>query len=225
MIQQTLTNKYNEKVKNHISIYAILSGIFIFLILISVCYACILAFYPFKTFDGKQIVILNKDKKVCAGDYLEWKIEYFKYINKSARVTRVLVNSYVINFDETTYNVPVGEGIYMDKTSIKIPENASPGIYKLRLTIVYNVNHLQESTVRVESENFEVRNSLLSKKQLEQSQYIFKLVKHNERLIKNNIMLDKKLIDISKETTETLKILKENQDKRIKRDRENGIFE
>jgi len=113
------------------------------------------------------------------------------------------VNDYIITFDDYTSNVPIGEGIVLNRTGVKIPENAPTGRYKLRIAFTYHINPFSTQVVRVESEYFTVKNMLVNKDN------------------KNNI---KQLIKIVEENKQMLKIVKERQDARIERERGQGLI-
>jgi hypothetical protein len=193
-----------KRLNTRFKAYNLLAYVFVFIMFAIVATGFGLALYPFKTLDVKQpIQILNTNKEVCAGQYLEYKFEYKKFTNKPALVSKQLVNDYIITFDDYTSNVPIGEGIVLNRTGVKIPENAPTGRYKLRIAFTYHINPFSTQVVRVESEYFTVKNMIVNKDN------------------KNNI---KQLIKIVEENKQMLKIVKERQDARIEREKKQGLI-
>jgi hypothetical protein len=114
-------------------------------------------FYPFKTLTVKQPdKILNPGKQVQAGGVLVYQIDYCKYTNKQAEVTRALIGkSVTYALPVSTNNVPQGCTTAVSRNTV-LPVGTQPGTYKLELTATYRINFLRDISVRHSSESFTV---------------------------------------------------------------------
>jgi hypothetical protein len=122
-------------------------------------------FYPYKPIAIHKISILNLDKKVLAGDYIVYQMDYTKYVDLDGAMTRKLVNEFIIDLTDTITTNPVGTGV--NRMIIPIPKYADPGKYKLRFTITYKVNPIRSVTIDAESEEFIVTEYPILKKNYE----------------------------------------------------------
>lgn len=105
--------------------------------------------------------VLNTDKKVARGDYLEYEIEYKKYVDLPARISRSLVNDRVVTLTNTeTGSAPVTIFHYDGRRKVivrvKIPENIFPSRYQLETTMTYQVYKDRCHHERYNTEWFEV---------------------------------------------------------------------
>jgi hypothetical protein len=127
--------------------------------LLGLAYMGYLAFWPMKSIvvhgDDK---ILNPDKQVRPGEVLVYQIDYCKYTDKQAAVTRSLKNEKTTApypLLAATNNVATG----CRKATVRnliIPDGVEPGFYTLELSVSYQLNPLRVATVRHRSERFEV---------------------------------------------------------------------
>lgn len=110
--------------------------------------------YPYNPITIKSIEIVNTGKTVKAGEYLTYKISYYKNMDIPGTLTRKLVNNYKIDMAESIVTAPIGRDC--DKVTIRIPHYADVGTYYLWWSVTYQVNPIRKVTVTFASERFEV---------------------------------------------------------------------
>ena len=133
-----------------INIRVILSTILVFYGL-TVCWWLI---YPYDVIDVHSIVIENEGKKVEQGETLVYGLDYTKHLNLPGTVSRQLVNSFTITYSDISGISPVGSRV--SHTFLPIPKYASPGKYRLRWTVRYQVNLMRFIYETAWSDEFEV---------------------------------------------------------------------
>jgi len=104
--------------------------------------------------DVHSIVIENEGKKVEQGGTLVYGLDYTKHLNLPGTVSRQLVNSFTITYSDISGISPVGSRV--SHTFLPIPEYASPGKYRLRWTVRYQVNLMRFIYETAWSDEFEV---------------------------------------------------------------------
>ena len=117
-----------------------------------------LLFFPFKTVDyiNSPFSVLNNNKTVEAGDQLQYKVDYCRYTEIPAQVTRILQNNIVYNLPESVIKSNMGCNSVV--TTILIPKEIACGEYKIMNTVRFEVNFLRTIVKHVETEVFTVTN-------------------------------------------------------------------
>jgi hypothetical protein len=115
-------------------------------------------YYPVNVVDffNEPCPILNPDGKVKRGEYLEFSVEYKKFINYPAQVSRSLVNDRVVTLTCETGSLKPNNGKHKTNIRVFIPLNVFPGKYKLITTMTYQVNPLRHIIESYETDWFEV---------------------------------------------------------------------
>lgn len=127
-------------------------------LVINISVLVILAFwllYPYDVISVESpIKIMNKDKTVRAGGMLIYEVKYDKKMDVSGRLTRKLVNSYVVDLRPSIVTHGVGKGRALNV--LHVPEWASDGEYYMTWSAEYKVNPIRTVRVTRQSEEFTV---------------------------------------------------------------------
>lgn len=110
-------------------------------------------FFPFKVTDVRTpYKILTPTVK--QGDSLVYVVDYCKYLDLTATVTRALIDGSVVLLPEENIHLPVG----CHQFNIKIPisKNVAPGKYKLIGNLTFELNVFRKINTAFETENFTV---------------------------------------------------------------------
>lgn len=135
-----------------------LSYLTIILALVSIWIAGYWLISPVKTIEFKQKVfpVLNENKTVQSGGYLEIEIDYCKYTNEIPRITRHFIDSVVYTLPEVEA-VAKGKGCGKDKVLIYVPKVLVPANnYVYEQTFHYKPNPLKEVSITINSEPFTI---------------------------------------------------------------------
>lgn len=99
--------------------------------------------------------VLNPEKKVKRGQYLEFELEFEKFLDIPGKISRSLVNDRVVALTcETGATHCMGR--HKTKVRVFIPLNVWPARYYLRTVVTYQVNPLQTAQEGYVTEWFEV---------------------------------------------------------------------
>jgi len=117
--------------------------------------------WPYEPITINSIDIMNEDNIAYIGEDLIYETHYTKDTSYPVvKVTRQLVDGcvYVLKSGKIS-RLPVGDNKVF--VSVKIPDNAKPGMYMFHLTAEYNVNPLRTVTVVARSKPFMVKEKRL----------------------------------------------------------------
>ena len=117
-----------------------------------------LLLFPFKTVDylNSPFPVLNANKTVEAGGQLQYQVNYCRYTESPAQVTRFLQNNIVYNLPDSDIKSNMGCNTVV--TTIEIPKEVTCGEYKIMNSVRFEVNFLRTITKNVETEIFVVTN-------------------------------------------------------------------
>lgn len=109
--------------------------------------------YPYRLLEIKNPTpVVNKVVK--AGELLTYKVDYCKFTDLSAQVTKSFVNDII-------YTMPTqlgthGKGCGVEYISVITPKELPQGDYFLKIKFVYQVNPMREMKVEVKTEQFTI---------------------------------------------------------------------
>ena len=92
---------------------------------------------------------------VATGDRLIYEIDYCVYKQVPVTLIRRFSNGIVLTMDPLEAKPPVGCGVDQVGSTI-IPDHMPPGMYKLKLTALHQVNPIRTDEVLWETEVFEI---------------------------------------------------------------------
>jgi hypothetical protein len=97
------------------------------------------------------------DKEVYEpGDNIDYTFNYCKHIGARASVTRTLTNASrtieLEGFESSSFATGCGEV----SSAVPIPIYAQPGVYRMLITVDFDVHPLRTITYRLETQEFEV---------------------------------------------------------------------
>ena len=104
---------------------------------------------------GNHFAVLTK--KVKAGSYMKYQLNYCKYTEDISTVYQTLVGHNVYTLAPIQRNLPVG---CQSRTisDIFIPPTVPPGTYTLQITVVYHPNPIRTVEYFVDTDPFEITN-------------------------------------------------------------------
>lgn len=110
--------------------------------------------FPYKTIEFNTDVAKVQNKQVERGDYLYYEIDYCKYTDKEAKLTRSFI-------DGVKYDIPDGysdveKGCAVRVIQIYIPRGIGTGTYMIKQVRHYEVNPIRTIDVVHFTEQFEV---------------------------------------------------------------------
>lgn len=114
-----------------------------------------LLFWPVMTIEFTRTPVPIDKEEVLAGEYVQLDVDYCKYTDLEATVTRELVDTVVVYYEPVKHHAAVG--CHNAKFNVKIPDYMASGVYFLRTHVTYHVNPLRDITVTHETEKFKVR--------------------------------------------------------------------
>lgn len=114
-------------------------------------------------FDPTEVLKTNgnidiKTESVLPGEIVEYETSFCKLKDIRAESTRFIYtedNVQGLEVDETSRNSPVG--CITRTNTFRVPEDAQPGKWYLRITSVYRINPLKEKEYVSQSNLFEIR--------------------------------------------------------------------
>lgn len=109
--------------------------------------------YPYKTLEIKTQPMKVLTPEVKAHDMFYYEVDYCKYINKPAQVTRTLIDTVIYNMPSFTANNDMG--CHTRAAMIEIP-NVPAGTYVYRVKFDYQVNPIRHILIVAETEPFNI---------------------------------------------------------------------
>lgn len=128
----------------------ILSALTLSITFFFMCYISYLLLWPFKIVEIKQplkVISISKEELV-------YEVDYCKYIDGPATVTRQLINHQIIFLPVVVTNLP--KGCNKSERRLELPRLA-PDTYRLRISTTYEINKLRSETFIYETEPFIVK--------------------------------------------------------------------
>jgi hypothetical protein len=139
----------------------ILTIITVLLSTILVIWVAFLYIYPIKVIEIKNAQNVPVDKTVYkGGDRIAYTLDYCKYTNTPAVVTRTIVDGFRISFGSFNSNMKAGCA-NRATNDLVIPEFLPSGVYHLEGTGTYRVNILRDFIVNWRTVDFQVVNEEL----------------------------------------------------------------
>lgn len=128
----------------------------IYLTIVAIIYVAYLLYFPFKTVEIRQVPanVLNTDNEVKRAGIVLYTIDYCKYIDAPAKISKMLVNDIVFPGTQTESNLPLGCGT--KQASYQLPDIDIKGKHHLVITLTYRINFLREETKTFETEPFTI---------------------------------------------------------------------
>lgn len=109
--------------------------------------------WPYKTVEYKSpVTVLNKTVK--AGQVVQYRIDYCKYVDYSAYVDRAFVDGIIYTVPTVRPNLPTG--CHVKIQSVEVPANLPPSEYKLKVYVTFQVNPIRTITKSYETNIFNV---------------------------------------------------------------------
>ncbi len=138
-----------NKVFYYASIATIISAI-VFLVYFFYC-----LFFPFKAIDfNGKFTVDNKNLK--PGETLYYNVDYCKYTDKPAHISKFLADGIYYPLPPTESNFE--PGCHVIKRSMQIPGELPPGNeYHLIVTTTYHLNPFRDVSVTAQTENFNIQ--------------------------------------------------------------------
>lgn len=107
-------------------------------------------FYPYNVAEIKSIEI----EPVIYGTVLQYKVDYCKYLNIPAVVTRQLIDNAIIFLPSVETNNPVG--CHKSDRFIELPNYIRSDTFILRISSTYKINPIREITITNDSNEFKL---------------------------------------------------------------------
>lgn len=135
---------------------ATLAWLFVVGIVVNLSYIAYLGVYPFKTIDYYNLPFPVVHKVVSPTDPLLYTVDYCRYTDSQATVTKTLQGASVITISQQSTSLLRG----CHKTTVSnvfIPSYTPKGEYTLLITSCYQINPLRNICHQLSTESFEVR--------------------------------------------------------------------
>lgn len=110
--------------------------------------------FPFRGLEVKNEPVPVDRKIVTQGDSLIYYMDFCRYTDKPAIVTRKFVDGIVFTTDPQAVASPAGCG--ERGVLVNIPENLPPDTYTLKILVQIKINPLRTLTTEFVTEKFEV---------------------------------------------------------------------
>lgn len=131
-------------------IWLLVAGIFL-----NVAYILYLGLYPFRTVEIFNAPVPVTNSPVLAGSVVEYKVDYCRYTDKPAQVTRTLVGKTVTTLVDFTSTASKGCKTVTVANTI-IPNYVMSGPYHLEINACFNTTPLQSRCTKYNTQNFQV---------------------------------------------------------------------
>lgn len=110
--------------------------------------------YPYKTLEINKTPMEVVTKKVKPGGVLVYKVDYCKFTDETATITKAFI-------DGVIYNMPAVEGIFprgcgVNVVAVTIPHELPAGVYEIAQKWTYPVNPIRRNATLAKTEPFEV---------------------------------------------------------------------
>lgn len=124
-------------------------------IFLNVGYILYLALYPFKTVEIYNAPVPVLNSPVPAGGVVSYEINYCRFTDKTAKVTRTLVGKSVTTLADFT--ATSRKGCHDTKVANTIlPTYTEPGTYHLEVNACFNVNPIRNECTNFSTKDFQV---------------------------------------------------------------------
>lgn len=110
--------------------------------------------YPYKTIEFNKPEAVVETKQVARGDYLVYVIDYCKYTEKEANISRSFIDGLIYLTPDGIADVPKGCG--EKRIQMYVPRNMPVGKYRIMQVRHYEVNPLRHIDIVYYTEEFEV---------------------------------------------------------------------
>lgn len=110
--------------------------------------------YPYKTIEFNQPSARVETKQVERGGYLVYVIDYCKYTEKEANISRSFIDGLIYLTPDGISDVPKGCG--EKRIQMYVPRNMPVGKYRIMQVRHYEVNPLRHIDIVYYTEEFEV---------------------------------------------------------------------
>lgn len=119
-----------------------------------IAYVVFYLVWPFKGLVINKKPAIVHTKEVVAGDELIYELDFCRYSDKHAEVTRQFI-------DGVVYTMPpiqaiAKEGCGVQDYAVTVPSTLNGGEYKLRVMVVIHINKLREVQTIIETEPFRI---------------------------------------------------------------------
>jgi len=111
-------------------------------------------FYPYKTLEFKQDTFPVENKVIDPGGNLIYSVDYCKYTDLPATVSRSFADSLLFPMQSMTTNNRKGCGV--NRVVIPIPESLELGDYFMIIRYQYQVNPIRQITLVKQTDGFTV---------------------------------------------------------------------
>jgi len=110
--------------------------------------------YPYKTMDFQDEVAKLNTNEVKRGEYITYTLNYCKYINKDALITRKFIDGIEYTVTDGYSDLDVGCGTR--EVQVYVPRGLYPGDYRIKQNNHYQLNPIREVDVFIYTEWFKV---------------------------------------------------------------------
>lgn len=123
----------------------------------AICHYAYTMIFPTKVIDYHftQAQVMNQDKRVKRGEFLEFEFLYSKYVDCQGIISRSLVNDRIVHLTEEKGATPPGLN-QRKMISVYIPTNIFPGRYRMVTNVRFPVRSNRDISTKYETEWFEV---------------------------------------------------------------------
>lgn len=119
-----------------------------------IAYVVFYLVYPFKGLVINKKPAIVHTKEVVAGEEMVYELDYCRYSDKHAEVTRQFIDGVIYTMPPITSIAK--EGCAVQDYAIVVPSTLNSGTYKLRLVVVVHINKLREVQTVFETEEFRI---------------------------------------------------------------------
>jgi hypothetical protein len=117
--------------------------------------------WPYKPAVINRAIVL--DSQVQAGGFLEYQIDYCKYMDLTAEANRAFINGVIFTVPAVITNNPTG--CHVNTHQISVPSELPSGTYSLKTVWTYQVNPIRKVTVTYTTAPFKINGSDLDRQQ------------------------------------------------------------
>ncbi len=110
--------------------------------------------YPFKGLVINKKPAIVHTKEVVAGEELIYELDFCRYSDKHAEVTRQFIDGVVYTMPPIT--AIAKEGCSVQDYALFVPSTLNSGTYRLRVLVVIHINKLREVQTIIETEPFKI---------------------------------------------------------------------
>lgn len=138
-----------------LKVFYFLATLAVSLGIILILYLYYALFYPVPTIKINQNPSKILTKTVQPGGTVVYELNFCKYTDIKATISRAIVDHYVVLLPDTTSEF--NQGCRIADLSVQTPLGMPPGPYHIVTTFKYQVNPLHEIDTTVSTENFVVK--------------------------------------------------------------------